>query len=60
MKAVQELSKVFQFAPLREGRLACHGLPPPLAYFNSRPCVRGDAIKYLVEDGLAISIRAPA
>ena len=51
---------IFQFTPLREGRLRHSGRLPADAYFNSRPSARGDTaemprtIKYLY-----ISIHAP-
>ena len=33
---------LFQFTPLREGRLALSALPVRLTHFNSRPSARGD------------------
>ena len=33
---------IFQFTPLREGRLRCCMTWIPKSYFNSRPCGRGD------------------
>ena len=34
----------FQFTPLREGRQSALGIHRVLCRFNSRPCVRGDAV----------------
>ena len=50
---------VFQFTPLREGRLHQERIPLPRLYFNSRPSARGDhAPRRHLPDG-AISIHAP-
>ena len=38
------MNKLFQFTPLREGRLCFSGMVSPLYYFNSRPSARGDGI----------------
>ena len=38
----EAIDEMFQFTPLREGRLPCHIFTPHVTSFNSRPCVRGD------------------
>ena len=43
MQSWLTLCIVFQFPPLREGRLMCMvPLNSLSGYFNSRPCARGD------------------
>ena len=37
-------ANVFQFTPLREGRLSTKSKNMYVAGFNSRPCVRGDFV----------------
>ena len=37
---------MFQFTPLREGRLCLQEKKPCSTCFNSRPCVRGDFFGY--------------
>ena len=52
---------VFQFTPLREGRRALPELENLIpAYFNSRPCKRGDMVNPKDKFDLFISIHAPA
>ena len=42
MAFVGDTGILFQFTPLREGRLLLHGANPHAADFNSRPSARGD------------------
>ena len=51
---------IFQFSPLREGRLIFKQWLSEYAYFNSRPCVRGDLQEEDAVQNFIISILAPA
>ena len=53
-------STIFQFTPLREGRLQNPPAVSQMQYFNSRPCERGDVHKYGKAIVQRISIHAPA
>ena len=50
---------VFQFTPLREGRLACCECCSVLRHFNSRPSARGDVLRRRSLYHQGISIHAP-
>ena len=50
----------FQFTPLREGRRQQNAEKRNHAYFNSRPCGRGDAVQHDNFLWQGISIHAPA
>ena len=50
---------LFQFTPLREGRLPFCVLFSCFLYFNSRPSARGDSVPRPAQSGGAISIHAP-
>ena len=43
---------LFQFTPLREGRLFAGGLQKNERYFNSRPSARGDSKRYAISANL--------
>ena len=47
------IRKLFQFTPLREGRRVAYHLSAASGYFNSRPCGRGDRIKFIAAYGRA-------
>ena len=50
---------IFQFTPLREGRLEFLRLGSSQRYFNSRPSARGDMVSRTRQCGYGISIHAP-
>ena len=50
---------LFQFTPLREGRLLALTCLPMAFYFNSRPSARGDHAAGFAGFGVCISIHAP-
>ena len=53
--------RVFLLTPLREGRPACRtSTTPPVAYFYSRPCGRGDQVDQQGKQRNQISTHAPA
>ena len=50
---------VFQFTPLREGRLQSVAEAKKSCYFNSRPSARGDPVPARAGKHISISIHAP-
>ena len=54
------VAPLFQFTPLREGRLQGGPGAPCGPDFNSRPCERGDDLIHIDDTPTAISIHAPA
>ena len=52
-------ASVFQFTPLREGRLHCRTVHHERRYFNSRPSARGDSCTSFKQFARMISIHAP-
>ena len=60
-RPVVSTSTLFQFTPLREGRPSAAFSCTAAAYFNSRPCGRGDgSLREVAAMGHNISIHAPA
>ena len=53
------MPSLFQFTPLREGRLPRLPAPTTRNYFNSRPSARGDRQRLYHHAGAPISIHAP-
>ncbi len=54
-----QLDDLFQFTPLREGRLPCRAPFCPTRYFNSRPSARGDAGFGVMSVIVCIKFHAP-